>query len=256
VGHRWLWMASAGVVVLFIAACGASETVDTTLSPPSTTTSTEALTTTAPPTTTTAPPSSVTTAAETRIFPVPRGDAPTIDGVLEADEWADAMVTPVDDELSVLWIHTDGSLYLGVRHARLGAVNLVVAQDGRVRVLHSSAALGSAFYDLQDDGTWMMEHGFEWCCRVPSDEAGRAALSASEGWTATIGGAGVAGEIEFQVEIEPGDVWVAVTWVGSATEVVVWPGGLPVEEQETLYGTRTGPEAFHPETWMLVVLVG
>jgi len=248
-------MASAGVVALTVAACGASETVDTTMPPPSTTTSTEALTTTAPPTTTTAPPSTTTTAVAAGTLSVPRGEAPTIDGVLEADEWADARVIPVDDDLSLLWIHTDGSFYLGVRHSRLGAVNLLVAQGDEVRVLHSSAALGSAFYYRQDD-TWMMEHGFDWCCRVPSDEAGRAALFASEGWTATIGGAGVAGEIEFQVEIEPGDVSVAVTWVGSATEVVVWPSGLPVEEQETLYGTRTGPEAFHPDTWMLAQLVG
>jgi len=249
VRHRRLWLVSAGVVALLIAACGASETVGTTLPPPSTSTSTEAPTTTAPPSTT-------TTAVAVGTLSVPRGEAPTIDGVLEAGEWADAVIVPVDDDLSLLWIHADGSLYMGVRQTRLGAVNLLVAEGDRVRVLHSSAALGSAFYARQDDDTWTMEHGFDWCCRVPSDEAGRAALFASEGWTATIGGAGVAGEIEFQVEFEPGDVWIAVTWVGSATEVTVWPSGLSNEEEESLYGTRTGPEAFHPETWMLAHLVG
>jgi len=249
VRHRRSWWVSVGVAMLLIAGCGASETVDATQS--STPIASAVATTTS-----TSPISSSTTAVEARILPVPRGTAPVIDGTLEETEWADALVTPVDDDFSLLWLHADGLLYVGIRHTVPGAVNLVVAQGERVKVLHSSAALGSAFYGRREDGTWVMEHDFSWCCRAPGEMDARSALLVEEGWTATIGWTGVAGEVEYQVEVGSGDMWVALSWIGPDGAATVWPADLAGVEREALYGLRSDQEIFVPGSWMLIDLAG
>jgi len=160
----------------------------------------------------------------------------------------------VDDDLSLLWLHADGALYVGIRHTVPGAVNLVMAQGGRVKVLHSSAALGSAFYGRQDDGTWVMEHDFDWCCRTAGDTEAMGALLVEEGWTATNGWVGVAGEVEYQVHVGTGDMRVALSWIGPDGAATVWPSDLAGVEREALYGLRADQEIFIPESWMLVDL--
>ena len=61
---------------------------------------------------------------------------------------------------------------------------------------------------------------------------------------------------EFRVEMGNEDMWVAVTWVGADAAVTWWPLDLTQAEVDPLYGPRSGPETFDPESWMLVAPVG
>ena len=182
---------------------------------------------------------------------VPSGAAPVLDGSLTEDSWAGALATPVGDGLTLMWLHDGDMLFLGSRHSRRGSVNLWVADGDRVRVLHSSAALGSASYQRQSDGTWQLEHGFDWCCRSGGDTESLDALWAAEGWVASIGTIGTRGEVEFRVDIRA-ETRVAVSWVGPTGDAVTWPADLPEAEAASLYGVPADIGSFHPEWWPLL----
>jgi len=230
--------------------CGSVEPIGSTTTTGETTspTVTSAPATTAGPTVTSAP-------ADARTLLVPHGSIPTIDGTIEPAEWADAAITVMDDGTELLWLHADGSLFVGVLSDTIGAVNLVVAEDDEVRVLHSSAALGSASYERQDDGAWLLFHGFEWCCRSEADAEGRALLLTNEGWQASMGFSGVHGQVEYQLILGVGELRVAVSYVyaDGSDSVAFWPGDLPAAAREPLHGVRRDSETFDVGTWMPVV---
>jgi hypothetical protein len=187
---------------------------------------------------------------------VPAGEPPVLDGTLSPGEWDGAAVATMDDGTDLLWLHGDGSLYVGFRHDRVGAVNLLVDDGERVRVLHSSAALGSAIHLPAGDGTWALDQDFDWCCRNVSDTEGLDGLWDDEGWVATIGYAGERGEVEFRVLLGEGDLRVAVSYVVTLDEVGFWPAGLPPEAREPLYGVREDVEVFTPDLWVPLVVGG
>jgi hypothetical protein len=187
-----------------------------------------------------------------RMLEVPAGATPNIDGSLEEEAWASAVTTYMDDGTVLLWLRAGGDLYLGVRGDTMGSVNLLVAGDDRIRVLHSSAALGSAVYEARPDGVWHLTRDFEWCCRNPSDREEADLLWDDEGWTATIGPAGHRGEVEFRVALHTGDLRVAVSLVDAAGRAAVWPQGLHPDAVESLYGIRLAEETFMVETWVSV----
>lgn len=194
--------------------------------------------------------------ADARTLAVPRRAPPSIDGTIEPSEWEDAVVVMMDDGTELLWLHADGSLFLGVRHDTVAAVNLAVCDDNRVRVLHSSAALGSAGYIRQANGDWRLEHDFDWCCRSATDSQSRDLLLASEGWLASIGFAGRPGEVEYRLVLAEGELRVAVSLIESDGTAAFWPPDLPAAARESLHGAREDQEAFATEAWMRVTLVG
>jgi hypothetical protein len=192
--------------------------------------------------------------AGTYTLEVPRGTAPTIDGTLEPDEWRDAAITSMDDGAELRWLVADGLLYLGVRRSGIGSVNLAASEGERVRILHSSAALGSAEYHRQGgDGVWRLERDFQWCCRSTGDAESSQLLFADEGWLASIGYAGERGHVEFRVALPEGDIRVAVSAVDSDGTVAFWPDHLSAVARESLYGVRHVEEQFETEVWMRVV---
>lgn len=190
-----------------------------------------------------------------RTLLVPHGAVPTIDGAIEASEWADGAVTAMDDGTELRWLHADGFLYLGVRADAMGAANLVVAEGDQVRVLHSSAALGSAVYRRQEDGTWRLEHDFEWCCRSVSDAGSRGSLLENEGWVASTGYAGAPGHVEYRLMLGAPGLQVAVSYVSADGSVAFWPVDLPVGAREALHGVRRERAAFDVDTWVSLVAV-
>ena len=237
-------LAAIALLGVLASSCGPSEPMNLTVATEGATKPTTA----AEPTVTSAP-------VDTRMLAVPRGSIPAIDGTIEPTEWAGAAITVMDDGTELLWLHADGSLYLGVLNGTIGAVNLVVATDNEVRVLHSSAALGSASYDRQEDGAWRLAHEFDWCCRNATDSNDRALLLANEGWQASMGYSGVHGQVEYQLMLGTGELRIAVSYIyadGSGS-VAYWPRDLPAAAREPLHGERRDPETFAVETWMLVV---
>jgi hypothetical protein len=242
-------VALIGVLFLGVAGvgCDRGDAGATTPAPSSTTMAT------APPSTAARPEAAT---AAPRILDVPRGTAPDVDGAVDPAEWDEAVVTRADDGTELRWLHAAGSLYLGVRHDTVAAINLVVSEGDRIRILHSSAALGSAAYSQQDDGGWHLEHDFEWCCRRAADPAPRDALFAAEGWLASIGFAGELGEVEYRVALGGRELRVAVSIVEEDGTVAVWPADLLPSEREPLYGPRRESEDFDPDRWMRLVTTG
>ena len=71
---------------------------------------------------------------------------PTIDGVVNASEWAGARVERVED-VTIRFRHDSERLYISIERPQpMGFACVLVAREGVVRVLHASAKLGSATY--------------------------------------------------------------------------------------------------------------
>jgi hypothetical protein len=233
--------------VVLAAGCGTAAAPSTTAAAPATT---------AALTTTTVAPAAASPAATPpgEAIAVPAGAAPVIDGTIGDAEWAGSAVA-AGDGLD-LWWRTDGTLlYVAVRREGAGSVNLVLAEGDAIRILHSSAALGSARYVRSAGTAWDLVEDFDWCCRVPGDPAA-AALLDDAGWTASPGTVGAPGDVEFAVRPGSAGMRVAVSSVGPDGRAVIWPGDLPGDQQEALYGPRPATALFDPDGWPRLVVGG
>jgi hypothetical protein len=175
--------------------------------------------------------------------------APIIDGALSPGEWDTAVLENLSDG-SELFLMQDGDyLYLAVRSVMpemIGA-NVFIADGNQVRILHTSAALGTAVYQQNDD-TWQKTHDFDWQCRSTGDstsaQAERAAYLLENGWLAANSRMGTPNELEYQIKLPsapPYRIAVSVFRSSVPDERVIWPhsltdattrpnpGGLPAE---------------------------
>jgi hypothetical protein len=179
---------------------------------------------------------------------VPPGSSPTIDGVLSPGEWEDAVVFSLTDGSDLLLMQDDDYLYLGVRSATpemIGA-NVFVAAGEQVKILHTSAALGTAIYQRRA-GHWQQTQDFDWRCRSTDDGAAalaeRAAYLQENHWLAANSRMGAPHELEYKIARTGALQRVAVSVFRSSTpnERAFWPptlgddtirpnpGGLPME---------------------------
>jgi CubicO group peptidase (beta-lactamase class C family) len=184
---------------------------------------------------------------------IPTLPAPTVDGTFAPGEWDGALQTTLDNGSVASWLHADGDLYVAVASEDGGAANLVIAEGNRIRFLHSSAALGSAEYELAD-GQWMLARDFEWCCRRTSDAAEADALFDAEGWLANITYTGPPGEVEFMVEWPEEGALVAISLIPASGPVAFWPAWLDDPTREALYGVRQDVEVFGVDRWVTLRL--
>jgi len=195
-----------------------------------------------------------TCAAETsQALHVPSGTAPVLDGVLSGSEWDDALTVPLADGVTLRVKHDDSFLYAGIHTETPSQVvgNVYVAQDGRVKILHASHALGDATYAWQDDA-WTLERPFVWRCRALgfSDSAleERQTFLVDHGWLATVVNLGETETMEYQIAIdaEPMRMLFRFDVHGKAREILTWPADTDV-------GLEPGPlpqeAAFRPDEW-------
>ncbi|MCJ7550614.1 MAG: DPP IV N-terminal domain-containing protein, partial [Anaerolineae bacterium] len=99
--------------------------------------------------------------ASTVTVSVPSGKPVNVDGTLSSDEWDDAIFELLSDGSELLMMHADGYLYLGIRSTTREsfATNIYVEDNDQVRILHSSAALGTAIYQQGTD-SWQQTRVF------------------------------------------------------------------------------------------------
>ncbi len=242
-GCAWWWCVAVFVAVALCACAAPSPTTSATPVEQSTSTSVEAVTSTAP------------ISAPGRFVEVPAASGPVIDGVLGWGEWDDAFLDTMSDGSSVFSIHDGETLYVAVETDGIGAVNLALATEEEIWILHSSAALGSARY-VPSGADWELVHGFSWCCRSSTDDADRKSLLADEGWQANIGFEGDEGVVEFEVELTWHGAALAVSFItGTGTEAF-WPVDLSSAAQEQLVGARQSGVDFRLDEWLVFVPLG
>jgi hypothetical protein len=177
------------------------------------------------------------------------------------DEWEAAMQVDLDDESQLFLMHAGGYLYIGIRAKPEPVISICIDQQGRVEILHSSAAIGTAIYQ-PGEGTWEQVSGFEWCCRdtTDSDQAReeRGTYLQEAGWIASNGRMGNPEEVEYQVELQDDSVRLAVSSLGSPDyeTVTTWPAKLSdgCSDPVMLKGPIPGQTQFSQEEWITLTM--
>lgn len=219
----------------------------TTRPEPTTTTTTTSTTTTTLAASTTAPSS-----IPDRSIVVPQAEPASIDGVISPGEWDQAAPVTLSNGDIAYWQHEGATLYVALDGSELGAVNLVIATDEELWVLHSSAALGSLLF-VPGDSAWQQSHGYTWCCRSANDDTARLELLENEGWQANIGYTGDVGVVEYHVEIPWEFAAVALIYHTEDRDPVYWPTDLEPEAVDQITNNRWSDPALDPHEWWMIV---
>lgn len=193
------------------------------------------------------------------VIEAPHRPAPTIDGVLSAEEWEGAFTTGIRGGGELSLMHDGKYLFVGIRGHRLGYGSLCLGRPDEILVLHSSAALGTAAYH-REGASWKRTRQFSWCCRAREESAERREHLKKEGWMASIGYMGPPEEMEYQIAMEGGEVTLAAVYqMGPARETAQWwPESLDDGCLSLTLGEGDPPETldFSPETWVRVRAAG
>ncbi|MCB9421748.1 MAG: VCBS repeat-containing protein [Ardenticatenaceae bacterium] len=172
----------------------------------------------------------------TAVPPVPKPmlfNSPTIDGVLSPNEWENAETTFLSDGSELLLMQDGGYFYLGIRSITPEMIgsNVFVANGEQVRILHTSAALGTAVYQ-QNASSWQQTQNFDWQCRDTGSsetaQAERAAHLQANGWLAANSRMGTPSELEYQIKLPEATYRIAVSVFRSSApdERIMWPPDL------------------------------
>ena len=192
---------------------------------------------------------------------VPRGDPPTLDGALLPHEWANAGAAAISEASELLFMHDGEYLYLGIRAGEVGVGSICVDQGDKVKVLHSSMALGTAVYEQREG--WRVSSRFSWSCSDASDspqaQAERTEHLETYHWLASNMSMGNPGEMEFQIAMPEGELRLAVTYLqagggGGGEEIVWWPADLPhggCRDANLIQAHEPNVLQFSPENWVV-----
>jgi hypothetical protein len=222
------------------------------------------------PTTTPIPPSatpspdlmpSPTPTPEYDTLTIPPGPAPEIDGTMDTDEWSAARVEHAADGSEIFFLQADGVLYIAIRGSTPEMIvgNIFIAQQDIIRIMHVSAALGTAVYEREGDA-WVQTQDFDWRCRSTSKNesalAERKAFLEEEGWVSTNSRMGTPNELEYHIMLPEGPVNLALNILRSSNVNLKIP--YPVDLADDVMSPTPGglPEemSFAPETWVLLDL--
>lgn len=190
---------------------------------------------------------------------VPPGEAPTIDGTLSPGEWEGAVVEAFADGSELLLQYEEPYLYLAIRSSTPEMIvgNIFVEDGDTIRILHSSAALGTAIYQKEADA-WRLAQGFDWRCRNSSDsapaKAERDLFLQEEGWLAANSRMGTPNELEYQIEATRGPVRLAANLLRSSEPdtKVPWPADLDDDCIKPTPGGMPEQMEFAPGRWVVV----
>lgn len=165
--------------------------------------------------------------------PVGRGILPEIDGSIQAEEWKDADIWNLEGGGQLYLLTAGEHLFLAVRALPPGMIagNVFLSAGNEIKVLHSSAALGTVVFQ-QDGDTWQKIKDFEWCCRSRVDDQSsreaRTAFYDREGWLGANSFLGAENELEYKIRLEGSESAVALNylWADGSAAKQVWPAGL------------------------------
>jgi hypothetical protein len=192
---------------------------------------------------------------------IPLGNPPTLDGTISPGEWEQAAIESFADGSQLLLMQDGEFLYVGIRANETGTIagNVFIQHGDEIKILHSSAALGTAIYK-KDTDRWQQTQDFTWHCRTTSNSESaqdeRAEFLAEEGWLAANGWMGTPNELEYQIKIPDGDFRLAAVYIKASPpyEKIPWP---PQLIDDTILPTPGGlPDSFYfsSEQWIVLDL--
>ncbi len=185
--------------------------------------------------------------------------APVIDGVIEPDEWDQAVVDYFEDGSELYLLRSGEFLYLAVRAipAQMIAGNVFLNEGDRITILHTSAALGTATFQ-KENTTWRKIEDFDWCCRsrIETDTVSeaRADFFISEGWLGINSFLGNVNELEYQIHLPESGQSIAVNflWADDPDRKQDWPIGLSDGVAAPAAGGFQETMDFSPDNWFLL----
>jgi hypothetical protein len=205
------------------------------------------------------PTSRVPLASGDHVVAAPMFDSPRVDGTLGIDEWAGAYRVQIGGDRELLLMHDGDYLYVGIRSPEIGLGSLCVDEGSQIAILHASAALGTALYEVEG-GRWQPVQEFSWHCRSSSDspyaQKEREEFLAEHGWLGTNVNLGAPGELEYQIELDGEKVRLAVSYLAEKdwNEVIQWPADLDDDcgSLDLVQGNAPEGLRFLPQTWVTV----
>lgn len=113
----------------------------------------------------------------------------TLDGRVEEAEWKAASTQQLEGGGTVQLMIRDNLLYLGIRGPAEGMAHVCAGASDEVRILHLSAAVGSAVYRRTGD-SWKLQTPFSWSLRdtalTGAPANARTAYLQKEGWVGSV----------------------------------------------------------------------
>jgi hypothetical protein len=186
---------------------------------------------------------------------VPHAASPIIDGTIAADEWKSARTVGLTNGGQAMLQHDGKYLYVAITGPRNGIGSLCTTDGEDVRILHASAALGTAVFR---DG--QRTRDFTWTNRDTTDVAARAKFLDAEHWFANAMPRG-SREREYQIALEGRkEILFTIVFMSFAPneeqQIHVWPPELKdaCASIDLARGVTDGPHTFEPEMWGRLVL--
>ena len=180
-----------------------------------------------------------------------------IDGREGLQEWKAANVIPLANGGSILYRSSAGGVDLAVRTEENGWSHIYLFDGELIRILHASAALGTAEYVRSANG-WRPVREFEWGARDASMSAEAVEVRRKhllqQGWVASTTNMGEQGFLEFHLDqrlLSGSDIRIAVVSAASADAPHYWPETLgdATLAEELIYGNTPADLEFDPGQW-------
>jgi hypothetical protein len=189
---------------------------------------------------------------------VPQGQPVVVDGVMEPDEWADALVIEICEVASLHLKHADGYLCVGLSTQEPVVGNVLIQTGSQIRVMHSSAALGTAMYE-REQAVWRRTQGFVWRCRsrILTEAAlqQRQVFLEEEGWLASITYMGEVNHLEYRIADPAAIERLALVLLPASHpgDLFIWPVDM---DQDIFPGPINTESHMAPEQWPRLILEG
>lgn len=181
---------------------------------------------------------------------VPRATAPVIDGTIGAEEWKPAVRVPLTNGGEALLQHDGTFLYVAISGTRTGIASFCTTSGEDVRILHASAALGTAVFR---DGK--ATRGFTWTNRNTADTEARKKFLDAEQWFANATPRGSL-EREYQIAIAGRrEIPIVLAFMSFAPNeaqgIHYWPADVKdaCAGIDLAAGKTDGVLTFEPKTW-------
>ena len=189
---------------------------------------------------------------------------PKIDGRFGPSEWKGATNLALsENEGEVRLLHDDNYLYIGIAGMKPGLGSICVQGRTGVRILHASAALGTAAFE-QEEGKWKLTRGFTWTNRdtteSPEGMADREKMIKTSGWFANTS-RGVMTTREYQIPIRPDQKELPLVigfaaFTQNESKYSYWPATIEdgCADPDLASGHTDGVFTFDPSKWGVVEL--